>query len=162
MLAELPPVRGVFHLAGSIADAMITQVSAEDFGRTYSSKVLSAKNLLENLDGLDFAVFFSSVSACFGFHGQAAYAAANAALDELCRSYRKSGVPVILPHWGAWALGKGSAYAGEKAEALPGLLFRQPGEQDISAMRAFEGSAALKLLGTVLSSPLTDPILIGL
>jgi len=69
-------LRGVFHLAGVIDDALLMQMNARRWQRVWQPKVLGAWNLHEETRGLplDFFVLFSSAAAILGSAGQANYA----------------------------------------------------------------------------------------
>jgi len=71
------------------------------------------------------ALAFGSVSALAGYGGQAAYGAANAALDAVVEGEAGRGRPSLSIQWGAWA-GVGMAAAkvggGAATDPLPGVL----------------------------------------
>ena len=74
-------------------------------------------------DGLDFAIAFSSLASLLGSPGQAAYGAANAGLDALCRQgadgHARAGKPLRLAiQWGPW---EGAGMAEGKTRRLEGL-----------------------------------------
>jgi acyl transferase domain-containing protein len=102
---ELPPLRGVFHLAGVLDDGVLREQTRERFDRVMAAKVLGAWNLHElTADlALDQFVLFSSAAALLGSPGQGNYAAANAFLDALAHHRRAEGRPALSINWGAWA-----------------------------------------------------------
>lgn len=103
--SALPPLKGVFHAAGLLDDAMVTGQSWERFETVMAPKVAGAWLLHEQTkhQKLDCFVCFSSVSALVGSPGQANYAAANAFMDSLA-SYRQSmGLPALSINWGPWS-----------------------------------------------------------
>jgi len=103
---ELPPIVGVLHAAGVLRDALINQMSLEDFEYPFGAKTLGTWNLhrlAEQLGWeLDFMILFSSVSAVLGTGGQANYGAANAYLDAFARYRSGLGKPTIAINWGAF------------------------------------------------------------
>ncbi|WP_177154607.1 type I polyketide synthase [Actinosynnema pretiosum] len=101
----LPPLGGVVHAAGALADTTLTGVTDADLARAAAPK-LPAARLVHELTGdqpLAFAVAFSSTASLLGAAGQAAYAVANADLDELMRRRRAAGLPGTTVHWGPWS-----------------------------------------------------------
>ncbi|MBI5509925.1 MAG: thioester reductase domain-containing protein [Deltaproteobacteria bacterium] len=102
---ELPPLRGVFHLAAVLDDGVLTQQDWRRFERVLAPKALGAWNLhrLTSDLTLDHFVLFSSQVALFGNPGQASYAAANAFVDALAAHRRALGLPGVAVNWGAWA-----------------------------------------------------------
>lgn len=108
-LAELRagggPLRGVVHAAGVLDDATVDNVSLDQLRRVCRGKVHGAR-VLDRVtagDPLDFFVLFSSAAALVGNVGQAAYAAANAALDALAHQRRRRGAPALSVQWGPFA-----------------------------------------------------------
>lgn len=152
-LDGLPPVRGIFHLAGAIADAMLPQTTVEHFRKTFAPKVAGLENLLEHAGSPDFIICFSSVADTFGFYGQAAYAAANAALDALCRSNAQRGVPVRSIRWGTWQMRQGSGKAAQKASFSPFGRGERLFLEDLTPPQA------LKALGAALTGGLPSPLI---
>ena len=72
-------VKGAFHLAAVLDDAMLAQLTEAHFERAFGAKVEGAKNLKAALPrDVDFLILYSSTAAVFGATGQANYAAANA------------------------------------------------------------------------------------
>jgi len=118
---ERPPLRGIFHAAGVLADATLAQTKDEDVRRVTAPKIAGAWHLHELAQGLelDHFVLFSSASSLIGWAGQSGYAAANAFLDGLAHHRRALGLPALSVNWGPWAgegmaasLGAGWAAAG--------------------------------------------------
>ncbi|XRQ06923.1 SDR family NAD(P)-dependent oxidoreductase [Actinomadura welshii] len=129
-------LRGVVHGAGAIDDRLIADLGADDLHRVWTAKVEGARRLSEatwDLD-LDWLVMHSSAAALLGSPGQAAYAAANAAIDALMAYRRANGRPGTTINWGTWSQVGGAAEAAvtvidpispaEGAEALEVLLAR--------------------------------------
>jgi myxalamid-type polyketide synthase MxaB len=103
--SNMPPLRGVFHVAGVLDDAILHQQTKERFEHVLAPKVQGAWNLhqLTKDRALDFLVFFSSASSLLGSAGQGNYAMANAFLDGLAHYRRAQGLPALSINWGAWA-----------------------------------------------------------
>jgi acyl transferase domain-containing protein/NAD(P)-dependent dehydrogenase (short-subunit alcohol dehydrogenase family) len=102
---ELPPLRGIFHLAGVLDDGVLREQTRERFDRVMAAKVLGAWHLheLTRDDPLELFVLFSSAAALLGSPGQGNYAAANAFLDALAHQRRWEKRPALSVNWGAWA-----------------------------------------------------------
>ncbi len=103
--AELPPLHGIFHLAGVLDDGVLREQTRERFDRVMAAKVLGAWNLhdLTRDQPLDLFVLFSSAAALLGSPGQGNYAAANAFLDALAHHRRWEKRPALSINWGSWA-----------------------------------------------------------
>jgi NADPH:quinone reductase-like Zn-dependent oxidoreductase/acyl carrier protein len=101
----MPPLRGVFHLAGVLDDGVLREQTRERFERVMGAKVLGAWHLheLTQAEQLDWFVLFSSAAALLGSPGQANYAAANAFLDALAHHRRWQRQPALSVNWGSWA-----------------------------------------------------------
>ena len=107
---SLPPLAGIVHSVGMLADAALGNQTWERFEQLLSPKALGAWQLhraTENLD-LDLFILMSSMSGMRGTPGQANYASANAFLDQLAAHRRALGLPGQVIQWGAW-LGLGEA-----------------------------------------------------
>jgi NADPH:quinone reductase-like Zn-dependent oxidoreductase/thioesterase domain-containing protein/acyl carrier protein len=145
-LAQLPPnappLRGVVHAAGVLADGILTDMSLDQLDRAMLPKVQGAWNLhvatLE--EPLDFFVLFSSVASVLGSPGQANYAAGNAYLDALAQARRARELPATAVNWGPWA---GAGMAGE-------ALTRQAVTS--RGMVPLEPERGLEILGKLLHS----------
>ncbi|MFN3647974.1 MAG: SDR family NAD(P)-dependent oxidoreductase [Armatimonadota bacterium] len=102
ILAEVPDLRGVFHAAGVVSDALIPDLDEARFRTALEPKLHGACNLDRLTRGrdLDFFVLFSSAAALLGSAGQASYGAANAALDAIAWERRAAGLPACAINWG--------------------------------------------------------------
>ncbi|MER8184969.1 SDR family NAD(P)-dependent oxidoreductase [Kitasatospora sp. NPDC094015] len=99
---------GVVYAAGVIEDKVLAQKDPESFRRVYATKADGARVLLDALaelpGGPGFTVLFGSIAAALGNRGQADYAAANDALEELgARWAAATGRRALTVHWGPWA-----------------------------------------------------------
>jgi acyl transferase domain-containing protein/acyl carrier protein len=102
--ATMPPLRGVFHLAGVLDDGLLMNQNWDRFLKVMRPKVLGTVNLHESTraSDLDFFVMFSSSAAVLGFPGQSNYAAANSFLDAFADYRVAAGLPAQSINWGAW------------------------------------------------------------
>jgi 3-oxoacyl-(acyl-carrier-protein) synthase/SAM-dependent methyltransferase len=101
----MPPLRGVIHSAGALADGLLPQQNWRQFCQVLEPKIRGAWNLHRLTSGapLDFFVMFSSIASLFGSPGQTNHAAANAFLDLLAHYRRGHGLPGLSINWGAWS-----------------------------------------------------------
>jgi len=138
--AELPPLRGVVHAAGLLADATLAQLTPEGLRAALAPKVAGALHLHELTlgDSLDMFVLFSSAAALLGLAGQANYAAGNAFLDTLAHQRRAAGLPALSINWGPWAEVGLAAAQTNRGARLSG--------QGLGSIAPAEGLAALELL----------------
>ncbi len=102
IVAELPPLKGIFHTAMVLEDKLLVDMDETTLERVLRPKVLGGWNLHRESLGLalDHFVLFSSLSSIFGHAGQANYAAANAALDGIAHERRALGLPATVINWG--------------------------------------------------------------
>lgn len=100
-----PEIKGVFHAAGILDDAMFENLTKEKFDHAMHAKANGAWYLHQFLpfDKLDFFVAFSSGSSTLGTAGQSNYAAANAFLDALISYRRKNNQSGLSVNWGTVA-----------------------------------------------------------
>ncbi|MEV8307263.1 SDR family NAD(P)-dependent oxidoreductase [Streptomyces flavidovirens] len=133
----LPPLRGVVHAAGVVADATIANVTPRQIAKVLQPKVEGVRNLdaVTAQDPLDLFVMFSSAATLVGNPGQAAYSAANAYLDAFAESRRMRGLPALSVQWGPFA-GIGLAARDEQAGA-------RLGERGLESFSAEEAWTAL-------------------
>ena len=108
LLAGIPnerPLTAVYHAAGVVDDAMLTDTSAVSLAKVFAAKVAGAWHLHELTEQLPVAEFvlFSSVVGITGAPGQTGYAAANAFEDALAAHRRRLGLPALSLAWGPWA-----------------------------------------------------------
>ncbi len=94
-----PAVKGVFHAAGVLDDAMFENMTREKFEHTLQAKANGAWNLHRQFsdNSLDIFAVYSSVIGILGAAGQSNYAAANTFLDALVhyrRNHHLSGLSV--------------------------------------------------------------------
>src|SRR5262249_52024947 len=82
--AKHGPISGLIHGAGVLADRRIVDQTDEQFASVFDTKVAGLRALLDGArdDELKLLVLFSSTTARLGRVGQAAYAAANEALNK--------------------------------------------------------------------------------
>ncbi len=104
-LSSLPPLAGVVHAAGILADNLVVNLDAEGFQSVMRAKVYGGWHLheLTRARPLDFFVLFSSIASVFGSPGQANHAAASAFLDGLAHYRRGLGLAGLSINWGPWA-----------------------------------------------------------
>ncbi|MFI5763608.1 SDR family NAD(P)-dependent oxidoreductase [Streptomyces sp. NPDC051563] len=102
--AELPVLRGVFHAAGVLSDAVVRNLDEAGVARVLAPKVDGAAGLdrLTANDPLDLFVLFSSAAGLVGNVGQSAYAAANTYMDALATARRHAGRPALSVQWGTF------------------------------------------------------------
>jgi acyl transferase domain-containing protein len=98
------PLRGVIHTAGATHTTAITDLAVEEAEAVIAAKAAGAAWLHQATADceLDAFVLYSSIAASWGSGTQAAYAAANAALDALALHRRARGLPALSLAWGPW------------------------------------------------------------
>ena len=107
-LSAIEAVGGVFHLAGSLDDGILTSITKDRMEQVLRPKVqgvISLLNLIKERDwDPEFVLNFSSTSSLLGYPGQSSYCAANSFLDALCTwGFEQYESPVITINWGPWA-----------------------------------------------------------
>jgi hypothetical protein len=139
--AAMPPIRGVVHAAAVLEDGAAASLDPRRAARALAAKLTAAENLdrLTTADPLALFALFSSATVPVGSPGQAAYVAANAALEALARRRRAAGRPAIAVQWGP--ISDAGMLAGDAARAAG--LDRRFGA---ASMRAAEALAALPVL----------------
>ena len=103
-LKGMPPLKRIWHLAGTLDDDRLLRLDASRFKRVLAPKAEGAWNLHRiSLDHqLEAFVLFSSTASFLGPMGMGNYAAANAFLDELALYRRHLGLPALSINWGAF------------------------------------------------------------
>ena len=128
---ELPPLKGVIHCAGALADGIVTQMNWDSFARATAPKVLGSWLLhqyTQDLD-LDFFLLQSSLLSLTGSVAQANYTAANAFLDALVDYRCSRGLRATAINWGPWGEAGMAASTGGRGEAIwkaRGMSFIRP------------------------------------
>ncbi len=128
---DAPPLRGVVHAAGVLADGVLVDMTQEQLDLAMRPKLAGAWNLHNATREmpLDWFVMFSSVASVLGSPGQANYAAGNAALDALAHHRRAIGLPALAINWGPWAESGMAAEAGrDSAVQSRGMNLIPPGD----------------------------------
>lgn len=102
---NMPPLRGVFHLAGILEGDMIRRQKYEAFARIMSPKVEGSWNihLLTKNISLDCFVLFSTSSTLWGIQGIGGYTAANMFMDILAHYRTAKKLPALSINWGTWS-----------------------------------------------------------
>jgi acyl transferase domain-containing protein/acyl-CoA synthetase (AMP-forming)/AMP-acid ligase II/NADPH:quinone reductase-like Zn-dependent oxidoreductase/acyl carrier protein/ubiquinone/menaquinone biosynthesis C-methylase UbiE len=143
-------ITGIYHLAGTLDDALLDQQTGETMQRVIAAKAAGAWNLHQATltDPIRDFVLFSSFSAWLGSPGQANHATANAFLDSLASDRRSSGLPAVSIAWGPWArvgaaanrdrLGKGDL-------AGIGMLMPDEGVQLLDQVRHLSNAVTLSV-----------------
>lgn len=104
---SMPPIRGVFHLAGQVRDTLVSDMNRDIFDAAYTPKVLGAYNLHCQLlsEPIEHFILFASIASLLTTAGQTNYAAGNAFLDALAHYRKAQGLPALSIDWGPWATG---------------------------------------------------------
>jgi acyl transferase domain-containing protein len=139
--AEGRALRGVFHLAGLLDNAVLSALTVPRFADVLAPKIQGTWNLEQATQDqpLDHFVLFSSVASVFGAPGQANHAAANAFLDGFAAHRAARGGKALSVNWGAWA------EVGEAADGKAAAWVASRGLQAMApekALRAFARASA--------------------
>jgi acyl transferase domain-containing protein/SAM-dependent methyltransferase len=110
----LPPLRGVIHAAGVLADRAIAGLAPAEIEAPLAAKLAGAHAIAARWPQLDLFLAFSSAGAVLGSPGQASHTAASAALDAFMAG---RGTTI---DWAAWA-GKGAAVTHGADERLAAI-----------------------------------------
>lgn len=139
------PLKGIFHAAMVIDDALMCNLDNERMFRVLEPKIKGAWNLheLSRALPLDHFMLYSSITTYIGNPGQANYVAANAWLEGLAVLRRAQGLPVTCIGWGPI----GDAGYLTRNQAVKDSLTSRLGAEPLSA------KAALRMLGRALAVP---------
>lgn len=154
---EMPPLKGVLHLAATVDHTLLIDASETNFRRCMTPKVAGAWNLYRGLQGydLDFCLLYSSFSNVLTQPGSGSYAAGNAFLDALAQYNTSRGLRTRSIQWGPWA----GAGLGNEDEARRSIRTRAFAAQGVQVMDRELGLALLERV-LALSAPviLASPV----
>jgi phthiocerol/phenolphthiocerol synthesis type-I polyketide synthase C len=144
--AQMPPLRGIVHAAMVIEDALLRDLDPSQLHRVLAPKIRGAWELHEATRdaALDFFILYSSATTLFGNPGQAAYVAANMALEALATERRALGLPATCIGWGP--IGD-AGYLARNERVLEALIGRMGGaalqsNHALHALETLHGSSA--------------------
>lgn len=137
------PLRGVFHAAAVLDDALIKNLDLERYRRTFAPKAAGAWNLHQQTEGLplDHFMCFSSMASVLGNQGSANYCAANAFVDALAHHRRRRGLAALTVNWGVIA---------DVGMAADEDFYRQNLERN--GLSTIHSSHGLELLGLLMAT----------
>lgn len=152
--STMPPLRGLFHLAGVLEDGIILHQNRERLSKVLQPKVQGAWNLhtLTADRQLDVFALFSSAASLLGSPGQSNYAAANAFLDALASYRRARGLQAVSINWGPWAE-VGMAARDSREAKLAGAGMSSIGVEDGLAILGRALTAGVTQLGVIPVDP---------
>ncbi|MBU2426686.1 MAG: SDR family NAD(P)-dependent oxidoreductase, partial [Gammaproteobacteria bacterium] len=103
----LPPLQGIWHCAGQLADVSLARMSAGQLSAVLAPKVRASLNLHQATLHLPLRQFvlFSSVAGVLGNFGQANYALGNGFMDGLAQLRQSQGLAGLSISWGPWQQG---------------------------------------------------------
>ena len=148
-----PPVGGVIHAAGQLADKPVATLTWDDLDTVFRAKVYGSLLLHEataNLPEVAFFVGYASASTVFGQSGQANYAAGNAFLDALMHWRVANGLPGSAIDWGPWdEIGMAAGLPEKRRDAYirQGMRFVRPRDGDRALALLLTRPAAQTVVG---------------
>ncbi|HDR8161562.1 TPA: SDR family NAD(P)-dependent oxidoreductase [Bacillus cereus] len=148
-------INGIFHVAGTAKDILITEANQSDLEEVLLPKVKGTIHLdaVTQEDNLDVFILFSSISAFVGDFGTGSYSISNCFLDryarnrnQLCAKGKRSGRTISIN----WPLWKGSGMGLSKEDA--NFYFISSG------MRVIEDETGLETLSKAIRTDLSQLI----
>jgi acyl transferase domain-containing protein len=121
---DLPPLRGIFHMAADISSAPVEAIDSEQIRSTFRAKV-SGTWILHELTRtlpLDFFVSFSSTAAVMGAGNLGSYAAANSFVESMTAIRAAEGLPFTSIDWGTWQTMRLASSEAQSRYASGGML----------------------------------------
>lgn len=142
---RMGPIRGVFHAAMVLDDALLRDLDAARFTAVIRPKLAGALLLdrFTRTDALDVFVLFSSVTTVIGTPGQANYVAANRTLEALAHRRHAEGLPGLAVQWGPI----GDAGYLMREERVSAMLAKMLGSSHLRAEQALDALPALLASG---------------
>jgi len=99
-------VKGIFHCAGILEDAMIEKQTWDSFHSVFQSKIKGTLHLDLIADelqlNLNYFICYSSISSVFGMASQANYGMGNRFIDALMRGRLNRNKVGLSINWGPW------------------------------------------------------------
>jgi NADPH:quinone reductase-like Zn-dependent oxidoreductase/SAM-dependent methyltransferase/acyl carrier protein len=149
-LKSRPPLKGVVHAAGVLADAGLVQQDWAKFERVLAPKVKGAWALhrMTREAQLDFFLLYSSMASVLGAAGQVNHASANAFLDALAHLRKREGLSALSVNWGVWSgIGAAERHGVTDRAARQGVGLISP-QAGLEALRLALSVGAAQLLIT--------------
>lgn len=101
---DLAPVGGIFNLAAVLRDALIENLTEQEFKEVAAPKINATRNLdtvsRKLCPELEHFVVFSSISCGRGSIGQCNYGWANSAMERIVEQRQEDGLPGLAIQWG--------------------------------------------------------------
>ncbi|XP_072014350.1 probable polyketide synthase 1 [Amphiura filiformis] len=121
--STVPPIKGIFHLAGVIEEEKLSEITHEQVNRILDAKVSGAHHLHTLTKEDDLAIFFllSSISGVWGNPAQPIYCAANNYLDGLAEKRHSQGLPALSIQL---APVKGAGYLADKDDEVKIMVMK--------------------------------------
>ncbi len=143
-----PPLRGVVHAAGVLADGMMFDMDLDQWYKPLASKIDGTWNLHQATQdmSLDFFVMFSSVACVLGSPGQSNYATGNAFLDGMVGYRRSLDLPATSINWGPWADSGMAAEAGRDSQLSGRGMQLLPSGESLELMSQLIGQRARQVV----------------
>ena len=121
---DLPPLRGIFHMAADIGSAPVDAINDEQIRSIFRAKVSGTWVLHELTRALplDFFVAFSSTAAVMGAGNLGTYAAANSFIESMTAVRAAEGLPFTSINWGTWQTMRLAGSEAQSQYASGGML----------------------------------------